>query len=405
MVKETRRTRGDGALYRRSDGLWVGSIENGWTADGKRRRKVVTSKTQAGALEKLRKARREIEVHGQIPTNTGTVGEYLDRWLQDVARPRVAPKTLDGYIVKVKLIKAAIGNVKLDKLTANHVRAMHRHAMSDGRSPTNARAAHTVLRTALVDAQREGLVLRNVCDLVDVPAKAHFDQKPLSADEARRVLLSVVDDPYAARWTLGLLYGVRQGEALGLTWDSVDFAAGTIDLEWQLVRVTWRHGCDAKPCRKRRGADCPRRHLDMPAGREYRELTGAWVLTRPKRQKRRRVPLIPIMAAALDERMNVSRFDPNPYGLVFARPNGQPWLHRDDNLRWHEILKAAGIPERRLHDARHTAATLLLEAGVDAHVIAAILGHSDIVTTRGYQHVDLELARRALETYGRELEG
>lgn len=412
-VAGRRRTRGDGALYQRADGMWMGSVELGFSPDGKRRRKVVSSSTQAGALAKLREARRNVERYGTVPTQSQTVKDWLDRWLVDVCAPRVKPRTLDGYRDKVRLIDESIGKVRLDKLAPEHVRRVHTHAAAGGRSGTTALHCHRVLSKALKDAQREGLVLRNVAELVDAPSADTFDGQPLTGDEARRFLRwvhgepsPVARDPLAARWDLALLYGMRQGEALGLTWECVDLDAGTLDLSWQLQRFTWRHGCakGAPTCGGRRGADCPKRTLAVPAKYEHRVLEGALVLSRPKREKRRMVPILPLVEAGLRERIAIARFDPNPHGLVFARRNGSPIAPTADAAAWDAHLRALGLPDIRLHDARHSAATLLLEGGIDEATIAQILGHSLLVTTRRYAHVNMDLMRAALEVSARRLE-
>ncbi len=397
-----RRSKGDGSIYQRADGRWCGSVELGWDAKGNRRRKVVTAKTHAEALAKLRKVRRDVETFGTVPTGAGTVEAWLTRWLADIAAPRVAPRTLDGYRDKVRLINEAIGRVSLDKLTAQHIRTMHKHA-ADGRSSTTALHCHRVLKKALTDAQREGVVLRNACDLVDPPAQAVVEAAALTGPEARRLLDAVQHDPNAARWFIALLYGVRQGEALGLTWSCVDYANGKIDLDWQLQRLTWRHGCQDSPCGQRRGVDCPRKHHGIPAGTESRVLEGAWVLTRPKRKKRRIVPMLPPVEAVLRQRQDIAAGDPSPYGLVFARPDGRPFDPAKDNAAWHAWLEAAGLPPLRLHDARHTAATLLQGLGVEEATRMAILGHSQATTQRQYAHVDLTLQREALDRLARML--
>lgn len=409
-----RRTRGDGALYQRADGMWMGSVELGFGPDGRRRRKVVSSSTQAGVLAKLREARRNVERYGTVPTQSATVKDWLDRWLVEVCRPRVKPRTLDGYADKVRIINESIGKVRLDRLAPEHVRRVHAHALTGGRSSTTALHCHRVLSKALKDAQREGLVLRNVAELVDAPSAESFDGQPLTGDEARRLLrwvhgepAPVAPDPLAARWDLALLYGVRQGEALGLTWDCVDLDAGTLDLSWQLQRFTWRHGCSvgAAPasCGGRRGADCPKRTLAIPAKYEHRVLDGGLVLSRPKREKRRMVPMLPILAASLRQRLSEAALDPNPHGLVFARPNGMPIAPTADATAWDQHLRDAGLPDVRLHDARHTAATLLLDAGVPEITIAEILGHSMVVTTRRYAHVNMAPMREAIEASTRLL--
>lgn len=410
-----RRTRGDGALYQRADGMWMGSVELGFSPDGKRRRKVVSSSTQAGALAKLREARRNVEKYGTIPTQSTTVKDWLDRWLVDICAPRVKPRTLDGYRDKVRLINEAIGKIRLDKLAPEHVRRVHAHAQADGRSSTTALHCHRVLSLALKDGMREGVILRNVAELVDAPSAGTFDGQPLTSAEAQRLLRWVHGepapirlDPLAARWDLALLYGVRQGEALGLTWECVDFEAGTLDLSWQLQRFTWRHGCvrGATPptCGGRRGADCSKRTLAVPPKYEHRVLEGALVLSRPKREKRRMVPMLPFIEAALRQRIAVARFDPNPHGLVFARPNGMPISPTSDAQAWDQHLRDVGLPDVRLHDARHTSATLLLDGDVAEARIAEILGHSVLVTTRRYAHVSMDGMREALEASARQLE-
>jgi len=392
----SRREYGEGSFYQRADGRWAGTIELGWKPDGTRHRKTFSATTKAEALRKFNEAKKTADLWGANPTRQMTVQQWFDEWLDDICAPRVKPKTLDGYRSKAKLINQAIGRVKLGDVTPAHVRAMNKHAGSGGRSSTSALGAHRLLRKAMEDARREGLISMNPCDLVDAPRKAVFEPRPLTALEAQQFLRSVQDDPYAARWALALLYGMRQGEVLGLTWDNIDFENKAIHLQWQLQRVTWRHGCTPK-CSYKHAGNCPDRYFDIPAGLEHRLLEGAYILTRPKRNKKRMVPMIPFVEAALRLRLAQTVGRPNPHNLVFGHPDGQPRDHTKDHKLWHEALDAAGLPSIRLHDARHTAATLLLEAGVDITIIQTILGHSDVVMTRHYQFASLALTRAAIE--------
>jgi integrase len=318
--------------------------------------------------------------------------------------PRLKPKTVDGYRHKAALIVEAIGKVKLDKLSASDVRRMHRHAASEGRNNTTAMHCHRVLNTAMKKAVAEGLVTRNIVESEKAPKAEVDDVVTYSVPQARALLDAVSADPIAGRWLIALLYGVRQGEALGLTWACVDYNAGSIALDWQLQRLTWRHGCGGT-CAAKRGAACPQRHHGIPAGMEYRHLEGAWYLTRPKRDRRRTLPLLPIVEATLRARYDLAASQPNPYGLVFARPDGRPFDPALDNAAWHAWLKAAGLPDSKLHSARHTAATLLQALGVPEAVRMEILGHSVATTQRGYAHVDLSLQREGLAQLGAALEG
>lgn len=397
----SRRTAGEGSVYQRaSDGLWCAAVDLGWTPAGTRRRKVVASRTQAGALAKLREVRRTLAVHGTVPTGAPTLAEWLTAWLEGAAAARVRPRTLATYRHKVALVLATpAARVRLDRLTPAHVRAVHAGIAAAGLSGATALQAHRVLAVALRDAQREGLVARNVATLVDAPRRDARPRAALSAGQARALLAAVADDPLAGRWALALLCGVRQGEALGLTWGCVDLDGGTLDLAWQLQRLPLRHGC-ARPgadpaCGRSRPGSCPAAALAVPRGYEHRPLAGGLALTRPKSAAGVRVlPLLPVMGDAL--RLRAAAAPPGPDGLVWTRADGRPVDPRADAAAWHAALERAGLPAVPLHAARHTTATLLLEAGVDAHVVASILGHSDVVTTRGYQHASLELARAAL---------
>ena len=91
---------------------------------------------------------------------------------------------------------------------------------------------------------------------------------------------------------------------------------------------------------------------------------------------------------------------PNPHNLVFHHADGSPFTQEQDQKAWKKLLVDADIPHVRQHTVRHSTATLLLEAGADAHVIQSVIGHTDVATTRGYQHVNLELARRAWGNLG-----
>ena len=399
MKKRARRAKGAGGLYQRKDGMWVGTIDLGWTATGTRRRKVVYHRTQAGALAKLREIEAIRRTHGDVPTSGLTVEAWLTRWLDQIVAAEVKPRTLAGYrsIVRTYLVPV-IGRRRLDALTPADVRAVHQ-AMGK-QSSTTVLHAHNVLHGALRAAEREGLIAGNVASRVKAPRKAEPDMRALTADQAVTLLRSVAQDPLASRWLAALTTGARQGELLGLRWSHVDLEAGVLDLAWSLQRIPYSHGC--QPACGRKPDRCPDRRLTVPRGLPHRILDGNLALVPPKTAGSTRVvPMTAPLVAALTLHRDTTI--PGPHGLVWDRGDGRPIDGREDFLSWKAHLKAAGLPEVPLHAARHTTATLLLELGVDARVIASILGHSDVVTTRGYQHVSLDEARRAVEGLGRAL--
>lgn len=391
------RGKGEGSIYQRADGKWVGAIELGWTDKGTRRRKRIINANKKIVVDGLRELRNTAHIYGGDAPNGGyTIATWLDYWLTNIAAPRVRPRTLDGYRTSVtQHIVPFIGKKRLDKLTPAHIRQVHVSLDNQGLAGSTALKAHRVLSKALVDAEREGHITRNVAELVDAPRKNSAQMTALTADQARTLLASVADDRLSSRWVAALSLGARQGELLGLQWDHVNFDDGTVDLSWQLQRLGYQHGC-TPPCGRTRAGDCPKAQLRVRRGFEYKRLYGALCLTRPKsRAGQRVIPMPAALHAALKQHANKSTA--SPHGLVWTRPDGQPIDPRDDLEAWHDALTAAKLPSVQLHAARHTTATLLLEAGVDTKVIAAILGHSDAVVTRGYQHVNQVLAAEALD--------
>jgi integrase len=380
----TRRDKGAGSVYQRaSDGRWLGSIDLGWGADGKRRRKVVSAKTKPAAVRKLADAQKDLARHGITASKVATVKTYLEEWLTTI---RVKPTTLATYRNTVRnYLIPALGRRRLDLLEPRHVRDMLIWMEKEGQAPATINGAHRVLRAALSDAVNDQRIPRNVAKNVTPPSATGKETASLTATEGRTLLRSLpITDPLAARWAVALLLGIRQGEALGLEWDRLDLEEGTLHLSWQLQRIPYRHGCDGT-CGKKRAGSCPQRALDVKPDFEYRQVDGALCLTRPKSQAGWRV--IPLPAFVV-------------MALRNHRDDSRPYDPSDDNATWHDALKAAGLPQIKLHAARHTTATLLLELGVDPKVIQAILGHSTVVMTRAYQHASITMQRAAMDQMG-----
>jgi integrase len=380
------REKGTGAIFQRAqDGMWVARLE--LPSDGTtRRRKTIVRKSKADAIAALREAKKDLERAGDLATSSPTLEQWMNQWLDRIAAPRLKPNTLVAYRGSVtRYIAPSIGNVRLDKLTPQHVRRMHDYAR-DGRSSTTALQAHRVLAKALTDAEREGRVTRNVATLVDAPAKAHAVRESLNADEARTLLLSVAEDPQqAAMWSAALLAGLRQGERLGLTRDAIDLDEGIITVSWQLQRLKWEHGCGGT-CGKKRGGSCPDRTVNIPAGQEAHRIHGGLWHLRPKsRAGWRQVPIAPLLHEVLTRYLDDHQ--PGDRGLIFTRPDGHPIDPSDDTAAWDQSLRDAGLPDVVLHSARHTTATLLHALGADEQTRMQILGHSSATVTAGYTHI------------------
>lgn len=394
-----RRQYGTGSVFlRASDNRWVGQILAGVTPRGTNRYVTVSYKAKPGQSEASARAevtrrldakRKQLATTGLPTAGLGrpTVRTWADTWLEQHAqRVKASSYTTDAGAVR-RWIIPTLGTRRLEDLTPADVRALTRAVTDAGRSTTTARHAQTVLGQMLRAAMLEGHNVPQRVLLVEKPALAVHDRDALPLDDALAMLRAAADRPDASRWVAALLQGMRQGECLGLTWEAVDLDAGVVTVEWQL---------DALPYLDRAAGT-----FRIKPGQRVRHLEGAFHLTETKTAKGRRIlPLVPWMRAALEQWREVA--PPSPHGLVWPRPDGRPRDEKVDRLEWQALQDAAGVrhPSGRyfhVHEARNTAATLLLEAGVDPKVIEAILGHSSIVTSRGYMRVNEALARKALD--------
>ncbi|HEY9248900.1 MAG TPA: tyrosine-type recombinase/integrase [Rariglobus sp.] len=383
-----RRQYGTGSVTQLPNGKYLGRLEAGYTATGTRRRISVIADTEAECKRRLRDKRMELEKEGPgaITTTRPTVKAWSETWLAAHERS-VRPKTYatDASVVR-KWIVPTIGHRKLSDLTPGDVRRVTDAIRKAGRTSTTAGYAQAVLMRALKSAVLEGHRVPDRVLLVPKPAPAVSDRDALTIPHAIAVLRAAEDHLDGVRWACALLQGMRQGEVLGLTWDAIDLDAGLVDVSWQLQSLPY--------------ADKARGRFRVPDGYEVRRLEGAYHLTRPKSVKGVRVvPLIDEMVVALERWRAVA--PDSPHGLVFPRLDGKPRNTVADRTAWHDLQATAHVahPAGRpylLHEARHTTATLLGEAGVDPEIIRAILGHSSIATQRSYRHGSMEQRRRAL---------
>ncbi|WP_087484886.1 tyrosine-type recombinase/integrase [Brachybacterium massiliense] len=404
-----RRQYGTGSVSQRADGKWVGRFDAGYTRTGNRRRKTVVATTEAECKRRLKKA---IQAHedgtGDLDTRT-TVKAWCDEWLpreQKNLRPASFTATRSAV---TQWIVPAIGHRKFSELTAADVRKIHKAMRDAGRAPSSITRTHAVTMKLLKDARREGHPVTAAATDVPPPSAGLTDRAAIPVEDALKILGWATEHRGdKTRWAAALLQGMRQAECLGLTWAAVDLEAGTADISWQRMPLTWQHGCGDDPCRKKRGADCHARHFIYPDDYEVVHMHDRVHWARPKSTAGHRIiPLVPWMVGALEEWRKVA--PSSPHDLVWPRPDGLSRDAAEDLADWKMIVAASDVahPAGRpyvLHEARHTTATLLHEAGIDSEVIRMIVGHSSMASTRGYLHLSDKRARQALEQIAIQLQ-
>ena len=302
------------------------------------------------------------------PVASWKLGEYLDHWLTQVAKPMVRPTTYAKYEVMVRLyLKPGLGRHRLDRLSVATVQAYFNDRLRAGDSAAKVQAIRMVLSAGLSRAMREELIHRNVARLATLPPAPPARIQPWSGDEARAFLTASRTHPLYPASVLLVLYGLRRGEVLGLSRPDVDFDQHVIHIRQQLIRAG--HQLQLGPVKTAAG--------------------------------RRKLPLLGIARdALLAQQGAASRSSGNSWErheLVFTTRTGNAIEPRNLARSFERIIRQTGLRPIRLHDLRHTNATLLKQLGVPARDAMEILGHSRIaVTLEIYTAADDSSRREAI---------
>lgn len=269
------------------------------------------------------------------------------------------------------------------------------HMQENGSAPATAHQAHRTIRTALNEAVRRGHLAKNPATLAKAPRLAESEIEPYSVADVQRLLAVTSDRRNSARWAVALALGLRQGEELGLRWSDVDLDAGTLTVRRGRQRPRWEHGCHS-PCGRKYGGHCPERRPIRADTAETKSRAG-----------RRSIGLPDELVALLrkhreeqdQERVTAAQLWEDGEWL-FATPTGGPVNPRTDYDEWKRLLKLAGLRDGRLHDARHTAATVLLILGVAERAVMGIMGWSNSAMAVRYQHVTTQVRRDIAQRVG-----
>jgi integrase len=322
------------------------------------------------AKEKISKLPRSLS-HSVKPENPKlTLEEFLLNWLDEIHQHHIAHTTYRRYrSLAVHHINPFLGDQELRKLNPQLIASLLIHMKVIGQSVRSQQQARALLAVALNEAENANLLAVNPVRKVKNPQGIGRVLTTLKIQEVRRLLETYQGTYLSARLHIALICGLRQGEALGLRWQDIDFESGTLTVSSQIQLV------NRKP-----------EFTRLKTNRSYRTLA----LTAETKES------LQLHRDQIENwKINLSKGWKN-LDLVFPKQDGSPRSPHTDYDEWQKALKLCGIKPHRLHDARHTAAPLMYSQGVGIETISRILGHSSsAITSKIYVHTALEPIQNA----------
>jgi integrase len=326
--------------------------------------------TKREAEKRLAELQHQLNIGEYVKASKGTLGDFLERWLRDYAWPNLSPETAQVYdIIVHKHLIPALGKLELSKVTPEVLQAYYSKALKEGRrdgkgglSPRTVRHHHTTLHTALGHAVKWRLLARNPAEAVDAPRFQKKEMRVFDQQGMTAFLDAIKDSEYYPLFYTILYTGMRRSEVLALKWSDLDLYLRTVSINRSLHQL----------------AD------------------NSFIFQPPKTIKSRRLVALPPSAASV---LRKHREAQTAQGLllgvpvtedtlVFCHPDGSPLLPHSITNAWKRLVKQAGFQGIRLHDGRHTHATLMLSQGAHPKIVQERLGHANIsITLDTYSHV------------------
>lgn len=349
---------------------WRVIVEMGTGSDGKRKRiyrNVKGTKKDAEAL--MAQLLNELQTGSFIEPAKLSVAEYLQDWMKTYVIPNLSPTTADSYRINIeKHLIPRIGHIPLQQLKPMHVQKLYQDLLNngrrDGKGGLSARSVlyiHRNLHEALEHAVRLQLVSRNVTALVTLPKAKKYKSEVYSPEELQHLLQVAQGTDMEIPIVLAAAVGLRRGEILGLLWSDVDLVGQKLSVYNNLVRTS-KGNINKAP-----KSDSSTRIVDLPAG------------------------IIPVLkkhkSIQAKNRLKLGAgYHQGNY--VYCQADGSPYSPGSLSKKFNAFIKKHNLKKIRLHDLRHSHATLMLACGVPAKVASERLGHSNIAITLDlYSHV------------------
>lgn len=377
-----------GTVYKRGES-WTYVLDVSLPGQRRRQKSKGGYRTKRDALAALNEAQASLQRGLYVEPSKLSVKTFLiDHWLPAI-EAGLRPSTLQGYRSAIKTyVLPRLGEMRLQALTPDQLNAFYGELLREGRrngkaplSPKTVRNVHVMLHKALHDAVRWGYLPRNVAEFSDPPKQRSSGKamRTWTPAELRSFLESVAGDPYYAAWVLAASTGMRRGEVLGLRWQDIDFDRRRLAIRQTIISIDYQvEISEPKTARGRRSVA-----LD----------SGTVTALRTHRAAQNQLKL----------KLGEAYQD---LGLIFCRDDGTP-VHPDRFTQmFDKHVRDSGLPRIRLHDLRHTHATLALAAGIHPKVVSERLGHSTVAFTMDvYSHAIPSMEAEAAETIANLVRG
>ncbi|MFF9918986.1 tyrosine-type recombinase/integrase [Streptomyces globisporus] len=396
---KSRQPNGGSSIFKGKDGRWHGYVTVGVKDDGTPDRRHVSRKTRPDVTKVVREMERQRD-KGAVRKvgQSWTLETWLTHWVENIAAAHVSENTIDGYRVAVRHhLIPGLGAHRLEKLQPEHLERFYKKMQDSGSAAGTAHQVHRTVRTALNEAVRRAHLTVNPATIAKAPRLEEEEVEPYTIEEVQRLLAEAGKRRNTARWVIALALGLRQGEVLGMQWDDVDFDLGVIRVRRGRLRPRYKHGCGDR-CGRKPGF-CPKKINTRRETKSAKSRAGQ----RPIGVPDELLQLLRQHKEGQARERAHARDLWTEKGYVFTSPTGEPLNPNTDYHKWKELLKAAGVRDARLHDARHTAATVLLILGVPDAVVDAIMGWEPGKSARmrrRYQHLTSRVLKDTADKVG-----
>lgn len=386
--KNSRNSNGAGTIRKRNDGTWEARYTTGIDpGTGKQIQRSVYGKTQKDVRQKLTAAINALDKGSYFePNDRITVGQWLDKWLETYVKDCVKPYTYRSYETAIRVhIKPAMGVLQITALNTPLIQDFYK-ALGNGTAryngkdknkkevkPLSAKTIkniHGALHKALQKAVELHYISYNPAEACTLPRIIKPDIKPLDEQQSAAFLAAIEKDPYRNLFFVTLFSGLRRGEVMGLRWNDVNFATGTIIVRNQL--------------------------------QQKKESGGQYYFETPKNSKSRVICLADFAMDALrdekkrqiEAKLLLGGTWSNPNNLVFTKSTGENLAFYTVYNHFKKIAASVGVPDARFHDLRHTYAVTAIQAGDDIKTVQETLGHATASFTLDvYGHVTDQMKR------------